>query len=214
MKKHLIIAALTALTAISATAQGYVVFASTKAAGVYFAPAGTLGNNTLTTGFLWGSAAAPAPLIGSTGNPKTSTASGDWNQILLDPNYQIARNVTGSTLVSVAVNNSGLAQAGWSYNGSVSFPLLGSTAGSTIKAYAIAWESIYSTPQAAAAAGGMLGWGNLINYVTAPDAGSAASTFALSGSQAFGVSPVPEPGTFALAGLGMATMLIARRRNK
>lgn len=212
MKKQLIIAALTVVTALSASAQGYVVFASTKNAGVYTAPTGATGNALYTVGFLWGSSAAPAPMIGAAGNPKNSAVTPDWNLLLTDANYQFARNASGNSLVSVLVNNSGLAQGGWSYNGSVSFGLAGSTPGSTIKAFAVAWETQYATPQEAAAAGSDLGWGNVINYVTAPDAGSAASTFALSGSTAFGVSPVPEPGTFALAGLGIAAMLVARRR--
>jgi len=212
MKKYLVITALAIATAASSFAQGYVVFASTKASGVYIAPAGSLANSNYTVGFLWGSAAAANPLVGTSGNPTTSSANGSWTAILTDPNYQLARNATGNTLVSALVNNSGLAQGGWNYNGGSSFPLLGSVAGSNIKVYAIAWQSIYATPQDAQAAGGSVGWGNLLTYTTAPDSGSAASTFAASGQNPFGVSPVPEPATFALAGLGAAAMLIARRR--
>lgn len=208
MKKQLIIVALALVASVSAFGQGYVAFASTKAAGAYFAPTNGLGNNSITVGFMW--ANSGSPLIGSTGNPPTSSATPDWNKILNDPVFQFAQNA--GSLVKVAVNNSGLAQGGWSYG--ASFPLQGSTAGSSIQAFVVAWSSAFATPQAAAAGGSFLGWGNLITYATGVDSGAAVSTFAASGSTAFGVSPVPEPATFALAGLGAAAMLIFRRRSK
>jgi hypothetical protein len=217
MKKQLIIASLALLTSFPAFSQGYVVFASTKAAGVSYNPGshptnntGTLtGNAGITVGFMW--AASGVPLVGATGIAVGNTSVlPDWNKILTDPVFQFARN--GGALVTVAVNNSGFLQGGWSYNASVSFPLQGSPAGQPIQALAVAWNSAYATPQLAAQNGSFLGYSSTFTYTTGPDSGAAVSTFALSGMPAYGVNPVPEPATFALAGLGAAAMLIFRRR--
>lgn len=217
MKKQIIITALAIATSLSAFAQGYVSFASTKAQGVWFAPNATnsgsaagLGNAAITVGFLW--ANSGTPLVGSTGTPTTNNVPADWTPILTDPNFHFGFNNNTAALATQPLNNSGLAQGGWSYNGGVSFPVTGTTAGSTIEILAVAWSSQYSTPQAAAAGGSFLGWSSLFNYATGPTSGSAVSSFALSGMPAFGVQPVPEPATFALAGLGAAAMLILRRR--
>jgi hypothetical protein len=216
MKKQLIITALALVVSASAFGQGYVVFASTKSAGVSYNPgaytngASTVnGNGGISVGFLW--AASGTPLVGTTGLAVGQTATTpDWSKILTDPAFHFAQNA--GALVSTALNNSGLAQGGWTYNGSVSFPLTGSTPGSVIEIVAVAWNSAFATPQAASAGGSFLGYSGLFNYTTGADSGAAVSTFALSGMTAFGVSPVPEPATFALAGLGAAAMLIFRRR--
>jgi hypothetical protein len=217
MKKQLIITALALVVSASAFGQGYVVFASTKSAGVSYNPGAAGGTNAtavngnggISVGFIW--AASGTPLVGTSGLAVGQTAiTPDWSKILTDPTFHFAQNA--GALVSVALNNSGLAQGGWTYNGSVSFPLTGSTPGSVIEIVAVAYSSAYTTPQAAAAGGSFLGYSGLFNYTTGADSGAAVSTFALSGMGAFGVSPVPEPATFALAGLGAAAMLIFRRR--
>ena len=149
-------------------------------------------------------------MIGAAGNPTTSTATPDWSKILSDPTFHFATN--GTSLVSVAANNTGPTKGGFGYNGAITFPLAGSTAGATIQAFAVAWQSQYANPWIAAANGSNLGWSSVISYATAPDSGSSALSFAAQGMPGFGVSPVPEPATFALAGLGAAAMLIFRRR--
>jgi len=215
MKKQLIVALLALATCVSAFGQGLVIFSSTKAAGAYYAPnsqsAGSpyaLGNGQITVGFMWANAGTPA--VGSGGSPTNSNVSANWDTILTDPAFHLATNQTSGLLVSQAVNNSGVAQGGWSYNGGASFALAGATAGSTIQAFVVAWSSAFATPQLAQQGNSFVGWGNTISYATG--IASTTATFASSGSQAFGVQPVPEPSTFALAGLGAAAMLIFRRR--
>jgi len=218
MKKQIIIAALAVATTLSGFAQGYVVFGSTKNNGVWYNAGANpsnsvahLGDAGITLGFMW--ANSGTPLVGAAGIGTNNTAiTPDWNKILTDGTFQFAVNAGTSAPAQIAANNSGLAQAGWSYNGGSSFPVLGTTAGSTIEVIAVAWSSAYATPALAAQGGSFLGYSQLFNYNTGATSGSAVSTFALSGMPAFGVSPVPEPATFALAGLGMAAMLVSRRR--
>jgi len=214
MKKQIIIAALTVAASVSTFAQGYVLFSSTKAAGVWYSPGAStnvtavIGNGGIDVGFMY--ALSGTPLVGATGTPTTSNVQASWTSILSDPNFQFANNFVGGGLVVQAVNNSGVAQGGWAYNGGSAFQLSGVAGGTTIQALAVAWDSHYATPALAAAAGSFLGWGNTISYAV----GTTGSTtsFAAAGSTVFGVQPVPEPATFALAGLGMAAMLVSRRR--
>jgi hypothetical protein len=215
MKKQLIITALALATSLSAFGQGYVLFSSTAAQGLWYNPgAGTnpgtsRGDGGIMVGFLW--AASGTPLVGSAGIAvSNSSVVPDWTKILTDPLFHFAQNA--GALVTVGVNNAGVLKGGFSYLAGATFPLQGSTAGSTIQALAVAWSSAFATPQAAAAGGSFLGYSPLLQYATAPDGSSSAPSFAAAGMPAFGVNPVPEPATFALAGLGAAAMLIFRRR--
>jgi len=222
MKKQLLIAALAVATSLSAFGQGYVSFASTKAQGVWYGPSSqspgspaALGNAGITVGFMW-AAQGSVPTVGSSGTPTNSSTNPNWAQVLGDPAFHFATN--GSALVSVALNNTGLGQAGWGYDPGTgagkSFALVGTTAGATYAFLTVAWSSTYANPWLAAANNSFVGYSNPFNYVTGPDSGAAVSTFAASGQNAFGVQPtvVPEPATFALAGLGAAALLVFRRR--
>ena len=220
-KLSLIITACLALTSsLDAFGQGYAVFASTKASGVYFGPNfypntnafAVPANNTVTVGFMW--ANLGTPLVGTNGTPLNSTVLADWNKIMFDPLFHFAINATTGTLVSVPVNNSGLAQGGWSYNGSASFPLQGSSPGSTIKVFAVAWSSSYPTPQLAVSAGSNLGYSALFNYQTGLDSGSAAPTFDLSGMPPFQywyTTSSPEPSSAALLTTGLVCWFLRKR---
>jgi hypothetical protein len=218
MKKQLIIAALAVATSLSAFGQGYVVFSSTKNAGVWYGPSSqspgspaALGNNGITVGFMWASQGS-VPATGPSGTPTSSSAIVDWGQILTDPLFRFATNSGTGALVTQALNNSGLAQGGWNYNSGVSFGLQGSAPAANLTFRTVAWSSAYANPWEAAAAGSFVGYSNPFAYATGADSSAAVSTFALSGQNVFGVQPIPEPATFALAGLGAAALLIFRRR--
>jgi len=220
MKKQLVIAALAVATSLSAFGQGYVVFGSTKNQGGYYAPNTPLtgnpaatGNAGITVGFVW-AAQGSVPLAGNSGTPTASNVLVDWNKILTDPAFHFATNSGTGALVKQALNDSGLAQGGWNYNSGLSFGLAGSTAAANYTFMTVAWSSTYATPWAAAAANSFLGFSNPFTYATGADSGAAVSTFAASGQNALGVQPtvVPEPATFALAGLGAAALLVFRRR--
>lgn len=215
MKKQLIIGALALATSLSAFGQGYVLFQTTKASGVWYGPGangnvnGILGNNQITVGFLWANAGAPQ--VGSTGTPTNAAVIPSWDSLLNDSAFHFATNSTSGSLATVAVNNSGVGQGGFSYNGGVAFPVLGTTGGSTIQVFVIGWSSAYANPWLAAANSSFVGFSKPFSYATTPDSGQT-TTFAGAGMTAFGVQAIPEPATFALAGLGAAAMLVFRRR--
>jgi len=218
MKKQLILALLAVATSFSAFGQGFILFQSTKAAGVWYSPnqfggsnsVAQLGNNGIDVGFLWAASPPQTPGFGSSGSSISNTVPGSWGPVLNDPNFHFATNASGGTFVASTVNNSGVTQGGWTYNGGVSFGLQGTAGGQIVDVVAIAWSSLYANPWDAAAGGSFVGWGNTIAYTLGT--GTSSTTFAAAGSTAFGVQPVPEPATFALAGLGAAAMLIFRRR--
>jgi len=85
----------------------------------------------------------------------------------------------------------------------------GTSAGETISVYVVAW--LASSGAAGFGNSTVLGWSNPINEQLGA---SSAPGLALSASMSgpVYVNAVPEPATFALAGLGAAAMLIFRRR--
>lgn len=219
MKKQLIIAAVTLAASFGAFGQGYVLFTTTSAQGLWYAPnatapgsASTKGDAGISVGFMWASSGTPL-VDNASGGTSTSVASAvDWSGILNESTFHFATNSTSGNLVVQNVTGSGVTKGGVNYNGGNTFGLQGSVAGSTIQVFAVAWSSAYANPWLAAANNSFLGWSKLISYSTAADSGSAALSFAASGMPAFGVQAVPEPATFAIAGLGIAAMLIRRRQ--
>lgn len=221
MKKILLIATtVLALSGLSSMGQGYVAFQTpTRGTWDLFTPANAGVPKlaaTMNIAFLWASS-GPA-LITSLGatTPTNNLASQPvftpaqaWNAILNDPNYHLG--VDGNTSTSPILANAANGSA--SYNSAASFPLVGSAAGSTISVYVIGWDKTYATPALAAANNAKVGWSGVFSYNTGASSIATVSTFAASGFVPFGVpGVVPEPGTFAIAGLGLASMLIARRR--
>jgi len=90
----------------------------------------------------------------------------------------------------------------------------------------VVWDSAYTSPAAAAAAGSYEGVDNI--FAMTPGTGisypainsGGGTTWAAVGNETTSVwangwvSPTPEPGTLALGGLGAAALVIFRRRNR
>lgn len=223
MKKYLLTAALL-VASVSAFGQGYFLMVASKGATTDgFTTPGTvsLSSGTVNVGFLWGSTGTPAiiTLAGSTGNnggsptntPSYSPPPGAWNAILNDPNYTLAVNGNTAALVVTPSNTSSLAKGGYAYNSSATFPVTGTASGNSYTLVAIAWDKNFATPAAAAAANAAVGWSNPFTYAAVNNIGTPAN-FTASGVGQFGVYPVPEPATLALAGLGAASLLLFRRK--
>jgi len=138
-----------------------------------------------------------------------------WDKILHDPNYHLATN--DSVTVVAAVNSS---NGAWEYNGGSTFLDPSTTGGGAYTVYVIGWDATAgATPQAAAASGyAAVGWSVPFSYTTGNNAGSPPTSPQIFSSSVtpFGIGPqgVPEPGTLALAGTGLASLLAFRRRGK
>jgi hypothetical protein len=102
------------------------------------------------------------------------------------------------------------AQAGYFTGGARTIPGFGG--GTTIEAQVRVWQSTFGpTYDLAAAAGGEVGKSSLFTVTLATPPGTPQVLNGLNGTFIV-ASPVPEPTTFAMAGLGLASMLILRRR--
>ena len=221
MKKILLIATtVVALSGLTSMGQGYIAF-QTPTRGMWdlFTPANAGTPKlaaTMNLTFLWGTGSALITGIGAT-TPTNNLASQPiftpaqaWTAILTDPNYRLGLDQNAGNSNPILAN---AANGAASYLAAASFPLNLSPAGGTVGVYVIGWDKAFATPAAAQAAGSVVGWSPIFQYALGASSIATVSTFAGSGFVPFGVpAVVPEPTTFALAGLGMAAMLVSRRR--
>jgi len=88
-----------------------------------------------------------------------------WDAILNDPNYALAVDWRSHSIAITRTTAGGPRRGGFSYNGGNAFPVTGtSTNGGTISVFVVGWSYMYSTPQAAAAAGSPVGWSAPFTY--------------------------------------------------
>jgi hypothetical protein len=221
MKKTLLIATVAALTGLSSFGQGYFLLGgAARASWDLFTPANAgvpkLGA-TANIALFWGSASA-TPLVesslasglGSPTNAVSQYLSNPWTAILGDGAFQ--RVVDNNT--SLAVQPANGSNGSWAYTTTGGFsaaPVTGTSPGTAVHMYVIGWDKAYSTIAAAAAAGAAVGYSGVFTYTPVDSIGTPPSLSA-SGFVPFGINAVPEPASFALAGLGMAAMLVSRRR--
>ena len=233
--KKLVVTLFLTITGIAAFAQGDFAFTGPgpRAAWDNFTTPGVpVVGATINVAFLFGSTSA-TPLVDSiysktTTNGTTTLSSAQittaWSDILNDSSFMLATNDLAQGSPAVGVTSGVGAYAYTPPGGSAggAFAVDGSaSAGASYKVFIIGWSSAYATPQAAALAGGAVGWSQTFTYtaVAGPNPGPAGNpgTFLAAAGSAqplqFGViAPVPEPSTMALAALGGASLLLFRRR--
>ena len=217
MKKTLLIITVAALTGLSSFAQGYFSLAgAARSSWDIFNQANPKLAATMNIGILWAPSSAITSLgaLGAappTNNPTTYT-SNPWAAIQTD--------LAGSWKLAVDFNTAAVIQpttaanSGWAYTttgGFSSIPVQNTASGTAYKLYVVGYDKTAGTLLNAASIGAAVGYSSVFTYNSVDSIGTP-STLSQSGFVQFGVNQVPEPGTFALAGLGIASMLIARRR--
>ncbi len=197
----LLVITVLAAAAFNAVGQGYFLFTANKNS-VY-------PNQNITAAFLWGPA-GQTNALGSIGVPTSCIPPPDfqnmWLAALNDPAWHWGTNLTANAFAAVNVNPSGLAIGGINYNSGAPFTVAGTVGGQTYTIYCIAWYSIFSDPRQSF----YVGWSTPFLYTAGNGPTSTPLGFSSSGMQPFGVG-IPEPTTFALAGLGAAVLMFTRR---
>jgi hypothetical protein len=165
------------------------------------AQVGSYGN--LNIQVYWAPAGTPAPF----------TAGGDS----LIPAPWTAATTASGTLQQITTI------AGWTP--ATTFTLPGATAGANAELMVVGWTGNFADWNSAFAAGtslmgwtgsalsgGALAWSNPTGGAGSPPGLPAAITIGAAGYNGLVLTGVPEPSTFALAGLGAAALMIFRRR--
>lgn len=217
MKKTLLTIGLVALTGISSMAQGYFSLGGpARGAWDIFTQSNPKIANTINIGILWAPSSATTALAGLGSAPATNAAT----IYLSNPWTAIQQDLAGSWKLAVDNNTQNIIQpttganSSWVYTttgGSSSIPIKDTTSGTGYKLYIVGWDKTAGTLANALSTGAAVGWSSAFNYTSFDSIGTVTS-LAANGFVPFGVNAVPEPTTFALGGLGVAAMLIARRR--
>lgn len=203
MKKILITAAATLLT-VAAFAQGTVNFANASTTP------NLVGDHNVRFG-----SPVPAPLV--TGALVSSNYAGaDLTGLRATLYYGVGTALLGdmaqaSGTAGATFKSSTSATAGSWFTKTATLDTV--APGVAANLIVVVWDSKLSAdPRSAAAQAGL--WGASAPFSYTPPAGGtpAPAEFLMTGLQPFTIQLVPEPTSFALAGLGAAAMLIFRRR--
>jgi len=215
MKKILVTTLVASALVVSAFAQGTVTFSAAKGSLQY-----TLDGTTLNTVPTTASGGIP----GYTGFNVALYAAPKGNTLSLVnglPDFTANGWMLASPILKTVAPF-----AGQMANNVVTIPavLSGATGGNTVQLEVVAWTGSATSFEAAVAAGGnqLFGYsgggksGGALTWQQATGTTDPPSTvFVTAGAAGFNglvLAPVPEPSTFALAGLGAAALLIFRRR--
>lgn len=137
--------------------------------------------------------------------------SGDFNAAFYGGTDSANLVLIASFSGAAATANSGLYGAGtWTDPSGSSYPVAGTTINSASAFFQIqAWTGNFASYAAALAGGAPVGQSPVFSN---PVAGGAGTPPDFTAMPSITISSIPEPSTFALAGLGAAAMLIFRRR--
>jgi len=221
MKKIIALTVIAAsLAGSSAFAQGYFNFTSGKSQVYDGSGAAAVLASTIDVALLW-APAATTPAVDALatsslklGNNTTSqntvgySATQAWTAIMSGQFTPAVNAATSGSVVALTSATGAIA-----YNGSASFGITGTSAGTTYTLYEVSYLASFGTLAAAAAANSAVGWSAPIQYTAVSSIGTPQNTSGLFPSfGTFVPVPAPEPATLALAGLSGASLLLFRRR--
>jgi len=222
MKKQIaILATIMAAGSLSAFAQGYLDF-TTGAGSDYNGSGAELTQNNYDVAFLWAVSTATDPLGAGVPTTGATSVAAEFSNLQtmasgasIDGSvWTIGENANGDTEADALEGKLGTA----TYNSGNPWQVVGTAAGQDIEIVAVSWNNeggtVTSLNTALNDAGSDgIGYSWSFTYLTGATSGSAVdTTFSSSGLPPFGIAPVPEPTTLALAGLGGLSMLFLRRR--
>jgi hypothetical protein len=222
MKKLILIITLFTVIGMHAFAQGYVLFEALQQS--VWDEFTTPGMGTLVPGgdievtFLWALTGTPDPLGAGVATTGVFSTAGGWSTVssMISSGWNIAEDAgSGNAEADAAVIGHSIRRGGFFYNdNTLSFPVVGTTGGDAFEFVVIGWDNLTgaTTLEEGMADNVALGWSNEFEYTTGSTAGDTVLFFNESGINQFGVAPVPEPATLALAGLGGLSILLVRRR--
>lgn len=221
MKKFALAITLFAAIDMNALADGYVEFDASKSYvwDEFTTPGtGVVAPGDVTVTFLWALVGTPDPLGAGVATNGVFSTTGGWSTVssMISSGWNIAEDAgNGNAEADVAVNSSGPVKGGFGYGSGPPLPLAGTTGGDTYEFVVIGWDNLMgaTTLEEGMAEDVPMAWSNGFDYVTGATLEAPVLIFSQSGMDPFGVVPVPEPATLALAGLGGLSLLIVRRKS-
>lgn len=181
---------------------------------------GVLAPGDVTLTFLWNASLSAADPLGS-GVPSTgiSDIGNAWTTVssMISDGWMVAQDDAMGMEADVTDTSIGPLEGSFTYeneDGAPTFLAAGTPAGGTIQIVVIGWDNLTGaqTLEQAETANVPMGYSSPFDYTTSSSSVDAAPTFTQFGLTSFGIAPVPEPMTSALAGLGGLSMFFLRRR--
>jgi hypothetical protein len=222
MKKPLVlIIPLCAAFGTNAFADGYVLFftAPHNVYDEFTTPGmGVVSRGDVTATFLWALTGTADPLGTEVATTGVNYTANNWSTVssMLSSGWNIAEDAgNGNAEADVATIN-GVQQGAIIYNEGTYFQLANTGGGDTYQFAVIGWDNLggATTLEEGMIEDVPMGWSNPFNYATGATATATVEEFSQSGMNPFGIAPVPEPATLALAGLGGLSLLVVRRAAK
>jgi len=210
MKKYLVTLAITAL-ATSAFAQGTVVF-NNNSSGLVKQWTSASDPTLISVPKLGGSVTLFAAAPGASLNPLGTVGAGGYTANYANLAAFLAANTGWAQIATTGI----LPIAAGQYNGGTQ--TIAGGAGANAQYFVVGWTGAFASYDAAMAAGsGFIGVSSVFatttgNPTTVPPGTPVSLNSTFTGMTLATVSSVPEPSTFALAGLGAAALMIFRRR--